>query len=304
MRVAAIDAVIAELRSVHLELQQPLTWDGISAILAREGIPLLRLPLVHDAQVISCDGVSVIAVNSNGNPRRQTYYVTHEWGHVKLHFRDAGEIVYHTSACWPNDPREDDAEYFATRLMLGPQVDRVQSIEGTVTRHDDGPELGDGAPVVHKPRSRRRLPPTEQGSFPFAATNHPVGQPAEDHVRAVLKQNSPRLRAKLEARDRADRERIAATLDLRPRIEFTRDGKERKHYFVDRSGRRWRVWDMVSPNRKSTSLKNVPVEPPNNWAVERVFVAEDGTKRSYLFPFHESHALEPALLERQLDRAH
>lgn len=120
MKREAIDGVIAQLRMRYPELNAPLTWSTLSAILAREGVGVIRVPLIHDAQVISCDGVSIIALNSHGNQRRYTYYAAHEWGHIKLHFREADEIVYHTSACWPDDPREDDAEYFATSLLMGP----------------------------------------------------------------------------------------------------------------------------------------------------------------------------------------
>lgn len=301
MNVAAIDTVIAELRQVHPELQQPLTWEAMTAILHREGIVLLRIPLTHDAQVISADGISIIAINSNSSPRRHTYYAAHEYAHVHLHFREAHEVVYHTSACWPDDPREDDAEYMATMLLLGPQR---PGIAETKRHHRRRKDVGDSAPIVQRARVKPATPPqpslplSEDPPPPYAVPSDSKSTSADDALSALLKRHSPRLRARLIARDRADRVHRETTLDLRPRVEFESDG--RKHYFVDRDGVRWRIYDMV-PARNGTRV--TASEPPHNWGTERVFVREDGTRRRHAFSFRESHELDPAMLERQLARA-
>lgn len=297
MNTDAIDDVIADLRLLHPELQQPLTWDAMSMILHREGITLLRIPLLHDAQVISADGISIIAINSNSSPRRHTYYAAHEYAHVHLHFREAHEVVYHTSACWPDDPREDDAEYMATMLLIGPQR---PGIGESKRLHHQGKYLGDSHPVVPRPRKKA---PAKQPSLPLPAEAALLyGQSphtnADDALGALLKRHSPRLRARLAARDRADRQKREVSLDLRPRVEYEPDG--RKHYFIDRDGARWRVYDML-PGRKSATLK--PVEPPHNWATERVFVREDGERRRHVFSFREAHALDVSQLERQISAA-
>lgn len=303
MRLTAIDAVIADLRSVHPELQDPLTWTAMSAILAREGIVLITIPLLHDAQVISCDGISVIAINSNAPVARHTYYAAHEYGHIKLHFQEHGEVVYHSTACWPEDPREDDAEYFATTLLMGPQRLAVSAASSypdveTVNR------VGDDAPIVGPRRRKAPLPNGQvaQGSLPLPPDAPLPHQPRprktspEDSIVALLRRNSPKLDARLRARDRAAEQ----TLDLRPRVEFEAEG--RKHYFVDSEGGRWRIHDMMQPGRKSKSTREYAIEPPNNWAEARVFVRSDGTRRRYAFTFAESHELNPAMLERQLQR--
>lgn len=308
MRIDAIDAAIADLRQLHPELREPLTWLSMSAILQREGITLITIPLVHDAQVISCDGVSVIAINSNAPVVRHTYFAAHEYGHIKLHFKEPHEIVYHTSACWPEDPREDDAEYFATSLLMGPQrlarsaASTVDAVEGTVTRYKDA---GDGRRLVHTPKRRVQRASPAQTILPLPpepALPHEViaVEVRDDAVRAMLKATSPRLRARLVARERRERAQQEATLDLRPRVEHVGDGKQRKHYLVDRDGVRWRIWDLMPPGRRSSSPKLVRVEPPHNWAEERAFVQEDGTQRRYSFKYRESRELQAAALERQL----
>jgi hypothetical protein len=302
MRTDAIDAMIADLRQIHPELQAPLSWETMSVILQRERITLLMLPLMHDAQVISCDGVSVIAINSSAPVARHTYFAAHEWAHIKLHFKEAGEIVYHTSACWPDDPREDDAEHFATQLLMGPrewtQARAAEAPEGTVRTYKDVGAIGDDQPMVHRPRRRVPKARPEQTSLPLEHHD------PEDSLIAMVKHWSPRLRARLDARDRAEKASHAVLLDLRPRVEtVTDDDRKRKHYFVDRDGNRWRVYDMLPAGKKSATGKPVPVEPPHNWAESRTFLGADGSKRSYSFRFREPRELEPANLERQLRAA-
>lgn len=295
MNVDAIDAVIAELRTIHPELQQPLTWNAMTRILGRERIVLFTTPLVHNAQVISCDGVSVIAINSNATVARHTYYAAHEWGHIKLHFRDPGEIVYHTTACWPDDPREDDAEHFATVLLMGPA-----SASPPERRRRRAPYKEVPAP---KPSVQVPLPlPPERPSPYDVHLGDRVTDP-EDSIRHLLKASSPRLRARLDARDREDRVQRAVGLDLRPRVEHVREGRERKHYLIDRDGTPWRIYDLVPPGRKSVKLTASAVEPPHGWATERVFLRADGERRRYAFAFRESRDLDPAQLERQLSAA-
>lgn len=299
----AIDAVVADLRRIHPELERPLTWTTMSLILKRENISLLTLPLVHDAQVISCDGVSVIAINSNAPVARHTYFAAHEWGHIKLHFREPGEIVYHTSACWPDDPREDDAERFATMLLLGPTQPVAGDVEGMVTRRRD---IADGRPLVGTRKRRRAPDPPAQTRLPMPIDD-PYRPNREDSIRMVLKGTSPKLRKEIEARERREQAERAIILDLRPRHELvigTENGKAvRKHYLIDRDGVRWRVYDMLQPGRMSTRGKAYPVEPPHNWATERVFVRDDGTRRHCMLRFREPRDLEPRFLEAQLDRA-
>jgi len=119
MQVESIDAVIAAKREVHPELAHPLTWDALRAITDREGIVLAAVSLTRPAKLVAYDGAWMILVNSGLPPRRHTYFAAHELGHLWLHrTSDAGErLVYHMDTNWPNDPREDDAEFFAQRVL-------------------------------------------------------------------------------------------------------------------------------------------------------------------------------------------
>jgi Zn-dependent peptidase ImmA (M78 family) len=114
-----IDQIIEAVRDMHPELRRPATWNAMRRAFKREGITLMLLPLTADAKLISMGGVSVMAVRSDAPPARHTYFAVHEYAHVRLHAPAADEVVFNMSPCWPNDPREDEAEYFAQRLMQG-----------------------------------------------------------------------------------------------------------------------------------------------------------------------------------------
>jgi|SRR5579872_3954942 len=119
MQIELIDAVIAAKRELHPELAEPLTWDAVRAIAEREGIALVAVALARPAKLVAYDGGWMILVNSNLPARRHTYFAAHELGHLWLHRGgDTGErLVYHMDTNWSDDPREDDAELFAQRVL-------------------------------------------------------------------------------------------------------------------------------------------------------------------------------------------
>lgn len=120
MRAARIDAVIAALREAHPELRRPATWHGVRRVLKRLRIRVIFQPMRAEAKVLNMGGVAVVALNSDLPYRRHTYRLLHELGHVVLHGDDDG-VVFNMTPCWPDDPREDDAEYFAAQLLGGPE---------------------------------------------------------------------------------------------------------------------------------------------------------------------------------------
>lgn len=124
MNTAALDWIIEERRQVHPELSGPLTWEGVRAILRREGVLYAPVPLPQPARLIGHEGVWVILVDSR-QPRRHTYFVAHELGHLWAHVDRCGErwdCVYNMGVNWEEDPREDEAEYVAMQLLRGPGV--------------------------------------------------------------------------------------------------------------------------------------------------------------------------------------
>lgn len=114
--------VYVETRATHPDLLGGrLTWNGARGLCRRLGVRLIITPLVREAQVIAPLGTPVILLNSEVPPRRHTYRVAHELGHVLMGHAESGdELVYHLSPCEPDDPREDEAELLATLLCQGP----------------------------------------------------------------------------------------------------------------------------------------------------------------------------------------
>lgn len=119
MQTHSIDRIIERIRRTYPELRGPATWEAMRRVLKREGITLMLLPLAGDAKLISMGGVSVMAIRSTAPAVRHTAYAVHEYAHIHLHAPAADEVVFNMSPCWPDDPREDEAEYFTQRLMQG-----------------------------------------------------------------------------------------------------------------------------------------------------------------------------------------
>lgn len=123
MNTESIAEVIARKREVHPELARALTWPGLERICAREGVRIAFQPLPRAAQLAPFLGGWAILLNSDLHFRRHTYFAAHELGHLWLHHdpkHDRAERVYNMDAAWANDPREDDAEMFASLVLMGP----------------------------------------------------------------------------------------------------------------------------------------------------------------------------------------
>lgn len=118
---ARVDRVLAAVRERHPELRRRLSWNGLAAVLRRERIQVVRVPMRTPAALLHRGGVSILMLNSDLPPRRHTYYCAHELGHHFLHADQELEPVFHMDVIWPDDPREDEAEYFAACLLGGPR---------------------------------------------------------------------------------------------------------------------------------------------------------------------------------------
>lgn len=118
---ARADRILEEARALHPELRRPLTWNGLLAVLRRERIQVVHAPLSRPAALISGLGTHVLLLNSDLPPRRHTYYAAHEYAHAKLHVGEGEEPCFFMDHDWGDDPREDEAEYFAACLLGGPR---------------------------------------------------------------------------------------------------------------------------------------------------------------------------------------
>lgn len=112
-----MDALISAKRERHPELRIPLTWTVFQLVCEREHVPVVFGPLPADGVVITGLGSAAIVLNSELHPRRHTYRGAHELAHVWLHQDD--EVPVYLMSDDQHDPREDEAEYVALRLMQG-----------------------------------------------------------------------------------------------------------------------------------------------------------------------------------------
>lgn len=118
MATDRVERLVTSKRKRHPELRQPVTYQGIRAVCDREGILVMHGPLPFAGATVSYRGRHVIMVDPRRSPRRETYAIAHELGHVWLHADDE-PAVRHMEEPWPDDPREDEAEAVATMLLQG-----------------------------------------------------------------------------------------------------------------------------------------------------------------------------------------
>lgn len=117
MRDRVVRLVEAKRRT-HPELRAAVSYEGLKAVCAREGIAVLHGPLPTAGAALTYESRSVILIDSRRQARRETYVLAHELGHVWLH-AEAEPVIYHMDEPWPDDPREDEAEAVATMLLQG-----------------------------------------------------------------------------------------------------------------------------------------------------------------------------------------
>lgn len=151
LTVAAIAQVIAAKRETHPELARPLTWPGLLRICERERVyvRVRKSGTARPAQLVPFLGEWTIIISGTTPFRRHTYLGAHELGHLWLHhdpLHERAERVYNMDAHWPDDPREDDAELFASLVLMGPTRARPHLIREAETH------------VQHALRTMRRVP--------------------------------------------------------------------------------------------------------------------------------------------------
>jgi hypothetical protein len=125
LSVEQIADVIASKRELHPELARALTWPGFLRICGREGVEVRvrKAPTARPAQLVPFLGEWTIIISADTPFRRHTYLGAHELGHLWLHHdrtSERWERVYNMDVHWSNDPREDEAELFASLVLMGP----------------------------------------------------------------------------------------------------------------------------------------------------------------------------------------
>lgn len=126
LSIEQVTTVIERKRETHPELARALTWPGLVRICDREGVRIRvsPAPIPRRAQLVPYAGRWTILISKGSPARRHTYDAAHELGHLWLHHdrtAERWERVYNMDTHWADDPREDDAELFASIVLMGPR---------------------------------------------------------------------------------------------------------------------------------------------------------------------------------------
>ncbi len=99
-----------------------MDWAGFRTVCDREGILVELADIEREACLFSVDGTWVIVVKRAGV--RQLFPGAHELGHLWAHVDQEPlgrfEATYHMDVEWADDPREEEADYIASHLIMGP----------------------------------------------------------------------------------------------------------------------------------------------------------------------------------------
>jgi hypothetical protein len=125
MNIELIQRVLREKRVQHPELVDPLSWPTLQRICRRENIGLVVAPWPRAAGLVQYDGQWTIVIDSKLYSRHHTSFAAHELGHLWLHVDHSpfarNEVCMNFSWEASEDPREDEADFFAHALIYGPK---------------------------------------------------------------------------------------------------------------------------------------------------------------------------------------
>lgn len=120
-RIEQLDQILRAKRRAHPELRRPMGWSDFRAVCEREGVVVEATSVQCQACLFSIDGTWIILVQRDGV--RQLMPGAHELGHLWAHVDQEPlgrfEATYHMDTDWADDPREEEADYIATQLILG-----------------------------------------------------------------------------------------------------------------------------------------------------------------------------------------
>jgi hypothetical protein len=201
-RAENVLALVESLRERHPELGGPLTWSALERVLRRDCVSVARMPLVggSPADVMGVPPYFVITLNSDFPPRRQTRDAAHEYGHIKLHPSELGEIDSNLSPIGSDDPRELEAQLFAQLLMVGPEAT------------PDHPKIAPLYSALSAPRYKNATPPQLSLPIPEKVPEFKLlPQPFEserEYQRRLVRSGSKRLQSKVRPPTGEDVDRI------------------------------------------------------------------------------------------------
>jgi hypothetical protein len=280
-------AAVEAARDVHAELRLPLNWNRLERVFAREHIQLLRLPIESNAYVIGRPPIFTVILNSNRPARHHTRYAAHEYGHIRLHFGQRGEVEKNLAPCQRGDPREWEAELFALMLRLGPSA----TIET--------PEVAAMADKITSADFRRPAP--SQLDLPLREATPAYRPPSKRFGHGSHNPDA--------GRDWAPRRRRGGGLPGSSigrgvshdalLFDWSRDGKPLRYFHLQLG---WiDVYDLLSVTGAG-DRRIVTLECGDRRAQCRVFVISSTDRRRYLFAEGEKRDRSPKALDRQIAR--
>lgn len=283
-RVLNVLHAVEAAREVHPELALPLNWGRLERVLARERVQLMRAPIEGKAHVVGVPPYFVIVINSSTPARYQARHAAHEYAHIRLHFSQPGETERQLAPCRREDPREWEAELFATLLMLGPAA----TIE-----HPDAARLADRI-VAHAVRTSR--PPQIPLPITGPQTHPPVPIPPAPDDR----KESPLhfvLRTRREMAGRRARTWGHGCSHDALRFDWSKEGRPLR--FFDYTHGWLDVYDL----HRDAAGRIETLKAGDRRAAVRVFVLSATDRRRYVFADAEKRSRSVKDLEQQLRAA-
>jgi hypothetical protein len=121
-RIEQLDQIIRAKRRRHPELRRPMDWTAFRAVCAREGVIVTLADVERPACLFSVAGQWVIVIRRAGvrHLLPGAHELGHLWAHVDQEPLGRYEATYHMDTEWAEDPREEEADFIAGRLILGP----------------------------------------------------------------------------------------------------------------------------------------------------------------------------------------
>jgi Zn-dependent peptidase ImmA (M78 family) len=121
-RIEQLEQIVRAKRRIHPELRRPMDWGGFRAVCDREGVVMQLADVKRPACLFNVDGTWVILIRREGV--RQLMPGAHELGHLWAHVDQEPlgrfEATYYMDTEWAEDPREEEADYIAGLLIVGP----------------------------------------------------------------------------------------------------------------------------------------------------------------------------------------
>lgn len=287
-RALNVFVIVDELRRIHPELSAPLRGTRLWDVLAREGITVKHNRRIgQPARSSGFDGDYTIRTRRGLRPRDAWGWSLHEYGHIKLgHLGDEGEFAKNLTPCMPDDPREDDANLFATLVFLGP------------TATPDTPRV---ARIIAKIEARRyrQRPVKEEEQLQLGISRgvpmykHPAWPAGSgEHGSYNPDPYPPRYR------HQAPRIKVGDSHESLL-FDWSRDGKPLRYFHLQLG---WLdVWDTM-PATKPGRSREILVAGDRR-ATWRDFIISSTDRRRYVFTDREKRSRTPKDLNHQLERA-